>query len=104
MSRSALAPPMITATRFLELIYEHAHEMHFQLQFHAEPFDDASANAREQRRNVLGRSAAKVIDEVGMQRRDFRAALPPSLSSGRFDEARSFVAGRIAKARACVRQ
>src|SRR5579884_4503978 len=78
--------------------------MHLELQFHAETLRNGAAHAREQRRNVFSRSIIDVVDEVRMQRRDFRAALAPSLSPGRFDEAGRLVALRIAKARTRIGQ
>ena len=54
----------------------------------------ARANAREQRRDVVGARAADVDDEVGVQRRDFRAALAPALGAGGFDQPGRLVARR----------
>ena len=67
-----------------------------------------SRTARRTRASSVATSLAlapvDVIDEVGVQRRDFRAALAPPLSAGRFDQAPGLVAGRVAKARAGVGQ
>ena len=77
----------VPSTATLRCIDEDSDQVHFELQFDPEAIVHGAAHAREQRCDVFGRRAADVVDEVGVQRRDFRAALAPSLSPGRFDQA-----------------
>ena len=72
-SRSALGPPMTTATRILDIRYELSDEVHFEVEIDAERFIDRAVHAGQQRCNVEGLRAAGVDDEVGVERR----RLPP---------------------------
>src|SRR5580692_10348844 len=76
--------------------------MHFQLQLDAAALENRTSDSCEQRRDVTCRRSANVVNKVCVQRRDFRAALPPSLSADGFDEYGGLSTIGVAKARSGV--
>src|SRR5438270_12504122 len=94
ISRSELLPPITTATSALfplvifsvhGLVDKNTDEMYFQLQLYAEFIRYRAPNACEKRSDVFSGRLADIVDEVGMQRRNFRPAFTPPLSACRFD-------------------
>src|SRR5580658_694608 len=76
--------------------------MHFQLQLDAAAIENCTSDSCEQRGDVACRRSPNVVNKVCVQRRDFRAALPPSLSAHGFDESRGLSTVGVAKARSGI--
>jgi len=78
--------------------------VHFEVEVDAERVVDRVMNAAEQRADIESLRAIDVDDEVGVERGDFRPALAPALGPGGLNQAPRLVTGRIAEARARIRE
>src|ERR1700681_1766787 len=108
-SRSALGPPITTATFRLDIRLEHhfgsrefSDQVDFELQIDAELFLDRSPHPRQERCDVACRRAAGVDDEVRVEGGHFGPAFAPALGPGGLDQPSGKVALGVAEARAGV--